>query len=254
VNFIIDADVCCIPPPERDCGVKAGEDWVTAGHDFRRTNASNNSTGDAQCKQTLAWSAYDASGFVYNHPTIYDGVLLAGWNTKLVAYDINVGAPPLWTKTGLPYIGSGFRNSVTAQDGYVYFGGGSGRSMTKADVYTGAVAWSRNVTASPLTGNTVYTTSVIMDCGGTPVLIFGTTAGMLYALDANTGLNYAGWAVNPLPLDGDVWFTVSPTAWMSSTSVLTVSSVTPRALCTPSTPAPAPSIGRSIIPTCMVTS
>jgi outer membrane protein assembly factor BamB len=206
-NFLIDAYVCCVPPPERAC-LPTGEDWVTSGHDFRRTAASNNSTGDAQCQQKVLWWKTDAAGYIYNRPIIYDGIVLSPLNTKLQAHDINTNAL-LWTITGLPYIGTGFRNSVTVKDGFVYFGGGNGRSFSKSNVYTGANVWSRNVLNTPLTGNTVYTTSVILTCGTTEVVFLGTSAGMLYALDATTGANYPGWAVNPKPLDGDLWETLS---------------------------------------------
>jgi hypothetical protein len=208
VNFVMEADICCIPPEERACDAKAGEDWVTCGHDFRRTAASNNSTGDAKCKQALAWMHTDPDGFIYGRPIIYDGMVLAPYNSKLQAFDINTAAL-LWTKTGLPEMGSGFRNTVTAKDGFVYLGGGNGRSFSKVNAYTGATIWSRNVVNAPLNGNTTYTTSVILDCAGTEVVFLATTSGALYALDAATGANYAGWVPNPVMLDGDPQQTLS---------------------------------------------
>jgi hypothetical protein len=214
-NFIIDAYVCCVPPPERDCETaRAGEDWTTSGHDMMRTAASFNATGDARCKQTLSWSHSDPIGFIYGRPIIYDGIVLAPYNDKLQAFDIDGdGTTPLWTVTGLPWIGSGFRNSVTVKDGVVYFGGGNARSFNAFDVYLGTEIWSRNVlptTPAACAGNTDYTTSIILDCDGTEVVFFGTAAGELYAVEAATGLLYGGWAAaNPAMLDGNVLHTLS---------------------------------------------
>jgi hypothetical protein len=210
-GFIVDAYTCCIPPPERDCALgQPDPNWPTTGHDFRRSSASYNSVGDAQCNQALSWMHTDVAGFIYSRPIIYDGVVLGAYNDKLQAFDITDGTL-LWTKTGLANgIGSSFRNSVTVKDGYVYYGGGNAKGMTKADVYTGAIIWSRSaVSGSPLTGNTVYTTSVILDCGGTEVIIFGCDNGAVYALQTADGLNYGGWVPNPIMLDGDVIMTTS---------------------------------------------
>jgi hypothetical protein len=209
INFIINANVCCIPPEEIACS-PTGDDWVTAGHDFRRTSHSMSPTGDTKCKQALAWMANDPAGNNYTRPVIYDGVLLVAFANKLRAYDINSPTGTvLWTKTGLPYIGTNPNNSVTVKDGYVYFGGGSNRGMTKADVYTGAIIWSRNLTSNALTGNTQNTSSVILDCGGTEVIFFGTNAGAVYALQTVDGANYAGWLTNPVMINGDMWSTLS---------------------------------------------
>ena len=211
-HFYMHADVCCVPVAERPCEAEGpfgpDEDWVTSGHDFRRTAASDNGTGNAKCAQTLSWMHNDLAGFIYGRPIIYDGMVMAPYNDKLQAFDIGTGAL-IWTATGLPEMGSSFRNSVTCKDGFVYYGGGNGRSFTKADAYTGVTVWSRNVLNNPFAGNTIYTTSIILDCDGTEVVYLGTTAGELYALDAGTGANYGGWAVNPLMLDGDPQHTLS---------------------------------------------
>ncbi len=206
VNFVYEVELCCNYDPPPYCGYP--EDWPTSGKDFRRSAASNNSTGDARCKQALAWMHNDPAGFIYGRPIIYDGMVLAPYNDKLQAFDLSDGTL-LWTATGLPEMGASFRNSVTCKDGFVYYGGGNGRSFTKADVYTGITVWSRNVLNNPFAGNTTYTTSVILDCDGTEVIFLGTAAGELYALDVGTGANYSGWAVNPVMLDGDILHTLS---------------------------------------------
>jgi outer membrane protein assembly factor BamB len=198
-NFVLEADVCCIPPEERAC--TPGEDWPTSGHDFRRTAASLNSTGDAKCKQDVLWDHYDGNGFVYSRPIIYDTVLVVAYNNgKLQGFGIN-SATLMWTITGIANgINTGFRNSVTVQDGFVYYGGGSLAAFSKADVYTGTIIWKRSpTTANGLNGNTDYTTSVILD----DIVYVPTANGALYALDAATGLNYAGWTTNPIMLDGN---------------------------------------------------
>jgi hypothetical protein len=212
INFVMEADFCCIPIDERPCGAKAGEDWVTAAHDFRRTSASFNSTGDAKCLQALSWMDNNPEGYIYSRIIIYDGILVSASNTELRGYNVN-GGGLLWTIAGLPEIGAGLRNSVTVKDGWVYYGGGNGRSFSRADVYTGNIAapgaWSRNVLNNPFVGNTVYTTSVILDCGGTEVIFLTTATGELYALETANGNNYAGWSPNPVQLDGDPLHTLS---------------------------------------------
>jgi hypothetical protein len=209
-NFLMEADVCCIPPEERPCvpDLPPDPNWPTCGHDFRRTSASDNSTNNAKCTQSLLWSHNDAAGFVYNRPIIYDNVLLVSYNTKMQAFDITDGTL-LWQVTAIPWMSASFRNSVTAKDGFVYFGGGNAASFTKADVYSGAIQWSRNVINQPLVGLTDYTTSVILDCGGTEVVFFCTADGNLYALETATGNNYTGWTPNPLPIGGNPWHTLS---------------------------------------------
>ncbi len=216
-NFLIDGFACCIPPPERDCELgQPDPNWPTSGHDFRRSSASYNSVGDARCNQAVAWAYNDPTGCGYDRPVIYDSIVLLGFNGTssgvLRAFDIADGSI-LWSKSGLgDGIGSNFRNSLTVKDGYVYYGGGSARSMTKADVYTGAVVWQRGpVTgnAFPTGANTIYTTTVILDCDGTEVLIVPCANGSVFALDAATGDNYAGWAVNPIVLDGNPSHTLS---------------------------------------------
>jgi len=210
-NWVMDADICCIPPEERPCVPDLAPDpnWPTCGHDFRRTSASDNPTPNAKCTQSLLWSHNDPQGFLYNRPIIYDGVLLVAYNSKMQAFDIATGPPALWTVGSIPYMSSTFRNSVTAKDGYVYFGGGNAQSFNKNDVYLGTSIWSRNVVNQPLVGITDYTTSVILDCGGTEVVFFCTADGNLYALETATGNNFGGWSPNPVNIGGNPWHTLS---------------------------------------------
>jgi outer membrane protein assembly factor BamB len=208
LNFLIQADICSVPIPERTC--TPGESWPTSGHDFRRTAASLNSTPDAQCKQALMWWHNDAAGIAYSRPIIYDTVLLIAYNNKLQAFSIN-GNPttPMWSISALPYMGSSFRNSVTVKDGFVYFGGGSNKGFAKANVYTGAIIWSRNPLNLPLADNTTYTRSVILTQGTDEVVYLTADGGQVYALNASDGLNYAGWLTNPVVLDGNPFHTLS---------------------------------------------
>jgi len=208
LNFLIQADICSVPVPERTC--IPGESWPTSGHDFRRTAASMNSTGDAKCKQAMLWWHTDAAGIAYSRPIIYDTMLIIAYNTKLQGFSIN-GVPntPIWSIGTLPVMGSSFRNSVTVKDGFVYFGGGSNKGFSKADVYTGAVIWSRNPLTSVLADATTYTTSVILNQAGTDVVYLSTAGGQVYALDCATGANWGGWATNPIQLDGNPFATLS---------------------------------------------
>ncbi len=206
-NFVMEADMCCIPPDERTC--TPGENWPTTGHDYRRTAASQNSTGDARCQQAVSWVNEDADGFVYARPMISDGIVVAMYHSKLQAFDIANGAL-LWQRNGLPELGSSLRNSVTIDNGVIFAGGGNARSFSAFDLVTGATIWSHNVLNNPgyeaYAGNLIYTTSVVLN----GVVYFGTTAGEFVALDAVTGLAYAGWTgANPMMLDGDVQVTTS---------------------------------------------
>jgi len=208
-NFLIEADICSFPTPERTC--TPGESWPTSGHDFRRTAASMNATGDAKCKQALLWWHTDVAGIAYTRPIIYDTMLVIAYNTKLEGYSINgVPTTPIWTIFGLPYMGSGFRNSVTVKDGFVYFGGGSNKGFAKANVYTGAIIWSRNPLNLPLADNTTYTRSVILQQGLDEVVYLTTDGGQVYALNTSDGLNYLGFNGGlPLQLDGNPFHTLS---------------------------------------------
>ena len=236
-NWHIQIDVCCIPPPERDCEAFVGGDWPTAGHDFRRTAASWNTTGNAHCKQYLAWMHADVTdNFVYSRPTIYDGILLVAYNNKLQAFDIAASdaagsSVTLWKieggvgDPGMPVMGTSFRNSMTVHNGYVYFGGGNAMSFNRCDVYTGSDtdmdgygmdidgfgvpvdpnAWTRNVSNGlAFAGNTNYTVTVILDVDGTDVLFVASEAGDLWALYAATGAEYTE---DPMVVDDPGWTT-----------------------------------------------
>lgn len=206
LNMFIEADICCIPPAERTC--TPGEDWPTAGHDFRRTGASENSTGDARCQQAVSWMNPDDDGLVYSRPIISDGVVMAGYNSKLQGFDISNG-DLLYSKFGFPQWGNLQRNSVTVQDGVVYAGGGSARSFNAFDLHTGVDIWSRNATGGVgmgwFDGSTIYTTSVILG----EVIYLGTEAGEFAALNIADGTLFGDWDVNPILLNGDVKVTTS---------------------------------------------
>ncbi|MEZ5360135.1 MAG: hypothetical protein R3F48_15065 [Candidatus Zixiibacteriota bacterium] len=126
-NMVMEADVCCDPPPEDPCLNPTG--WPIAAHDFRRTNRSKYSDGDAQCKQDLLWYHNDTQGFGFNRPIISGDQLIVAYDRKLQAFDINTGTIN-WTITGLPTINAGFRNSVAVADGKIFFGGGSAAPST----------------------------------------------------------------------------------------------------------------------------
>jgi hypothetical protein len=213
-NFHIDAYICCIPPPERPCVPELAPDpnWPTCGHDFRRSSASDNPTPNARCTQSLLWTTNNAAGFLYNRPIIYDNILLASFGTSLQAFDINTGPPALWAVTAIPYMSSNHANTVTVQDGYVYYGGGNAASFVKADITAPSPpAWARTVITDPpagLSGVSDYTSSVILDCDGTEVIFF-TTSDALYAVKTSDGQNYTGWSVNPMVLEGHPYSTLS---------------------------------------------
>ncbi|NMC42701.1 MAG: PQQ-binding-like beta-propeller repeat protein, partial [candidate division Zixibacteria bacterium] len=195
-NRYLEAAICCKPGLPPNC--PGGDDWPTCGHDFRRSGHSWDPTGDARCKQDILWWTNEAAGMNSNRPVISDGKLIVAFNTKLVAYDINTAAV-LWTVSGMPTIGSAFRNTPTVADGYVYFGGGNIPAFNKADVNTGTLMWSRTITTTPLTGNSQYTTSVILTAGSQDGIFFQTEDGKLQGLDIATGADLPGY---PIQLNG----------------------------------------------------
>ncbi len=213
LNFLMEADFCCVPPPERPCDYFGpGEDWFTSDHDAQRTAASDNSDGQAREQQNLVWHYPGASpGIFYAKHVIYDGIVLVPYQDRIQALDLATGAP-LWSLSGpTPYFSTAFRGGLTVKDGFVYFGAGSFPAFSRADVYTGTLDWTRNALSNPLPngGNTLWAPSVIVNVGGTDVVIFTNANGAVMALNAADGTDFAGWATNPLLLDGACLMTLA---------------------------------------------
>jgi hypothetical protein len=203
------ATFCCIPPPERSCeDFGPGEDWQAGEHDFRRTAASDNSTGDARCLQTLLWSDQPGALLNYSRPLIIDfeeevapgvfetnSIAVVAFDTKVRAYDMNAsalaGAPVnIWDKTGFPLYLAGMRNSLAYADGQLYLSGGTARSFHACDLFTGDTIWSRNPVGAAgheaFVGATQYNATVVL---GDHVYTT-TAAGEVYALNTSDGANW----------------------------------------------------------------
>jgi hypothetical protein len=211
VNWVADVFYCCIPPSERVC--VPGDDWPTAGHDFRRTAASGNSTGDAQCKQDLEWFFPSPDLSVYARPVVADTLVLVAYNSSgLRALSLNTGALA-WQITGPPTMGGSFRGAPTVFNERVYYGAGTFRTFSCADLHTGAPIWSAG--AGAFVGNTQYTTSVILNDGTDNIVYLGTSAGEVYAINDNASIGggaavyYTGWGTNPVMVDGDISHSMS---------------------------------------------
>jgi outer membrane protein assembly factor BamB len=209
VNFLFEAYVCCIPLPERVCS--PGDQWPTLAHDFARSNASVSSLGDdAQGNLTKAWTYVQPTGLPsnLNSPVIFGDKVVCYFLDYLACIDLNTGVE-IWNKPHDGFhIGSGCYSTPTVYDvaGYgpmVFTAGGDAKAFTAFDLNTGAIIWTKNFMFHSQHFMT-YGPSVIVDCGGTEVIVYSDDNGSIYALEALTGVKYAGWVVNPISLGGAI--------------------------------------------------
>jgi hypothetical protein len=181
------------------------------GKDFQRTFASFSSLGNAQANLTKVWQ-YDADEvMVYASPLIYSDTVVGYFLNNVVALDINNGNE-IWQRNPDGFeIGSGVFCTPTVFnfDAYgvpitlVFVAGGDTKAMTALELGTGATWWTRNFLAH----NNHFMTfgpSVVIDCGGTPVLVYADDNGDVYAVNALTGTLYGGWIPNPMNYGGAV--------------------------------------------------
>jgi len=209
VNFLMEAYVCCVPLPERPCF--AGDQWPTMAHNFARDNASVSSLGaDAQGNLTKAWEYVNPLDLPsnLNSASIFGEYVGIYQLDYLAVLDINDGTE-IWNypHDGF-HIGSGCYSTPTIYDvaGYgpmLFTAGGDSKAFTAFDLLTGAIVWTHNFMYHNQHFMT-YGPSVIIDCGGTEVIVYSDDNGDIYASEALTGTAYAGWTVNPINLGGGI--------------------------------------------------
>ncbi len=211
VNFLMAADVCCVPVPERIC--TPGEDWPVKAHDDFRSNASFNSMGDAQCNLTKAWE-YDATQtMVYGSPVIWQDTVVAIFGDRIITFDVNTGAPMdsvVAGDFGGFVLSSGMFStpSVVNFAGYgmdqtmIIVAGAGARAFSAFDLNTLDTVWSRKYDVHG-TNTFTYGAHSIVDVGGVPELIYFSDDGDMYACNAMTGASIWG----PIPVGGNVTFT-----------------------------------------------
>jgi len=209
LNFYIEAYVCCVPLPERPCF--AGDQWPTMAHNFARDNASVSSLGaDAQGNLTKAWEFVSPADLPsnLNSATIFGDYVGIYQLDYLAVLDLNDGSL-IWdyAHDGF-HIGSGCYSTPTIYDvaGYgpmLFTAGGDAKAFTAFDLATGAIVWTHNFMYHNQHFMT-YGPSVIIDCGGTEVIVYSDDNGDIYASEALTGTAYAGWTVNPINLGGGI--------------------------------------------------
>jgi hypothetical protein len=211
-NFVMEADVCCIPLPGVTC--QPGEDWPTGGKDFARTGRSLSSLGDAQGKLCRAWQYNNSQVMAYGTPVIWKDTIVGYFLNNLVAVDVNTGTQ-IWQRLSDGFeVGGGVYTSPTVynfadygQDTtLVFFPGGDSKSFTAVRLKDGTTKWTRNFLAHNMHFMT-FGASVIADMGGVPVIYYNDDDGYIYAVNALTGALYSGpgWVVNPIYLNGAVW-------------------------------------------------
>ncbi|HEQ99013.1 MAG TPA: hypothetical protein ENO22_06710 [candidate division Zixibacteria bacterium] len=201
INWQLFAEICC-EVPAYTC--PANQEWPTHGQNYGRTGYSTNIIGDLTNFGKL-WEWQGDNLIAYGHPVIANELVYIATYDEIVALDIYTGA--LVWQTGNPVAGfhpdyqvfMGNANNYmvttpTVEDGRIYFG--TGRSSLNegivcADAFTGDTIWVRHADlGSPLpggisgmTGEMQYTVPVILGDN----VYFGTSFGVLYALDKLTG-------------------------------------------------------------------
>ena len=209
VNFVMEADVCCVPVPGVTC--VPGEDWPTAGKNFARLNRSLSSLGDAQGTLTKAWEYENPQVAAYNSPVVYNDTIVCYFLNNVVALDLNTGGL-IWARPsdGFQIGGGAFVTpTIFNFDSYgvsltlVFVAGGDTKAFTAIDLATGATVWTNDFMFHNLHFMT-WGTSVIQDHGGVPIIYYNDDDGDIYAVNALTGGLFTGWVVNPVNVGGAV--------------------------------------------------
>jgi hypothetical protein len=191
VNFLIETDVCCVPPGYCPITCSPSDQWPIFNHDFARTGQSEMTLGDL-CGVVFSWYYAGPSGINFSGPVISDDLVVQAFDDRVQAVDLLTGSL-VWDTNVIggnwaTTINSALRAQITIQDGYFYLGTGSLRGFAKGDLATGAWVWSRGLVApgGPLPGasaNTRFAGSVIMGSE----IYFGNEAGQIHALDVASG-------------------------------------------------------------------
>jgi hypothetical protein len=192
VNFLINVDVCCLPPGVCPMFCDPTDQWPAFSHDFQRTGQSHLTLGDL-CGVVQAWKFVGTSASNFCSPVISNDLVLYAHDDRVQAVNLLTGVLVWDTKVGAIAAGwalainNALRSQLTINGGAFYVGTGSLRGFAKGDLLTGAHIWSRGLgVGSPLPGvpgQTRYAGSII---SGNEVY-FGDDNGQIYALNATTG-------------------------------------------------------------------
>jgi len=212
-NFVMEIDVCCTPDIYIPCW--SGDDWPIFGKDFARTGQSYSDLGsdDVQGDLSMVWRYTNdvTQTLLYNPPSIYGDTMVAYMGNELVAIDMNDGTE-IWVKPADGFeIGAGGTITPTiynfdaygTTETYIFFGGCDAKSFSCYDITDGSTIWTRNFMQHNMHFMS-FGPNVIIDCAGTPVVIYADDDGDIYAVEALTGNLYTGWATNPISFGGAI--------------------------------------------------
>jgi hypothetical protein len=215
-TLFIDVKQCCIPFAEYTCVTP--QDWSTPAGNFQRTGRTDVSLSDAYCDLNYRWTyEHPTQGILFCGPVVYKGRLAQIWSGTLTQFDLLTGAIN-WTKTGAPQLGTNMRCTPTAATlggvDVLFTAGGGAQSVTKWDWNTGAVIWNRPGPNGSGGGSARWGVFSLATQGADDVLYTCSETGKVVAINAATGVNYAGWGTNPVSLSAaasEVTNTYNPT-------------------------------------------
>ncbi len=189
VDFLINVDVCCLPPGYCPQVCSPTDQWPIFGHDFARSGQSQLTLGDL-CGIVSAWKFVATVSGNFSNPVISNDLVVWAHNDRIQAVGLISGLLVWDTKT-IPayttYITTGLNSQVTISGGAFYAGNGTQRGMVKGDLLTGALIWGRAANA----GNPLAAAGSNVTYGGSVIrgneIYFGNALGDIFALDATTG-------------------------------------------------------------------
>jgi hypothetical protein len=202
----ITAEVCCVPFSGRVCAPP--DDWSSRSHDFARSGASQLAIGDAWCDLNLGWFQDDlvaAASAQTMGPIIYEGrafqiLETAAAGSSIRVFNLATGASE-GTMSGVA-LGNFAENDPIIVNDKLYVSGGDNRVVSRWDV-SGAIPalpdWTR--TLGGAVGPIRRANLILLNVAGTDVLFGGSQVGRAFAINASDGLDYPGWATNPVTLD-----------------------------------------------------
>ncbi len=194
VDFLINVDVCCLPPGFCPITCSATDQWPTFSHDYARTGQSQLTLGDL-CGIVSAWSFVGTGASNFSSPVISNDLVVCAHDDRIQAVNLLTGLLAWDTKAGALaaqyalVINTGLRSQLTIDGGALYFGTGGLRGFAKADLLTGNLIWARGLGV----GNPLPGVPGLVTYGGNIVrgneVYFGDANGQLYSLNATTGAN-----------------------------------------------------------------
>ncbi|MGH8015255.1 MAG: PQQ-binding-like beta-propeller repeat protein, partial [Candidatus Zixiibacteriota bacterium] len=204
----ITAKVCCVPFGGRACA-PPDDNWSSRGHDLARSGASQLPIGDAWCDLNLNWYADETTAALSAQtmgPTIYNGRAYqilegAAAGSFIRVFDLATGS--LVGTIGGAALGNFAENDPICVNNKLYVCGGDNRVISRWDIsgaaVPGAPDWTR--TLGGAVGPLRRTNLLLVDVSGTLVLFGGSQLGRAFAINESNGLDYPGWATNPIILD-----------------------------------------------------